>query len=66
MALEASLTRGGTHTCDALLGPVLQTNPVVLSIVDLFTSCTSVEDTLALARNGLGEMAKPIPLAALF
>lgn len=54
------------HTCNTLLGPVLQTDTVVLTVIDLFLGGATVKESFLLAWNCLGEMTEAIPLATLF
>lgn len=44
---------------------MLKANAVILAIVDLCRSRAAVKDTLCLARHGLREVTKTIPLTTL-
>lgn len=44
---------------------MLQTNPVIRPIGDFFARGTTVEDSLRLAGNRLGEVPQSVPLATL-
>lgn len=53
------------HTCNSFLRPVLQADPIIVTIIDLLRRGAAVEQSLALPGNRLGEVTEPIPLATL-
>lgn len=52
---------GNAFTC-----PVLKTNAIILTIIDLFNGRSTVEDPFRLAGDGLREVTKTVPLTTLF
>jgi hypothetical protein len=52
-------------TCNAFTSPVLKTNAIILSIVDLVNGRSTVEDSFRLTGDGLREVTESIPLTTL-